>query len=307
MRSRSAFRRSAARGAPFIQPWPRQERELSRPERLELQQLLAQRGFYKGTPDGQFGGETRQALRNFQASVGAPADGLPPRPCWNSSADAERPFRTKPRRKSHFRISLDGCGPRTVYGGKLPACGPIPLLCEFASRSVEPHDQAAVIPEDFQRDRPWSCLGVTIALLAASFVPALRAVLQFRRSHRSGPRRARADWRRRRLVRRRLLLRRSSSRRRGASTRISPRRRRRRSARARPSGNVMVMGDGMCRLARLGLEDAYTEQPDMGVIRKAKGTSGLIKYPAKAIRRLAAAAKASLATEKPDVIVVMLA
>src|ERR1700739_511683 len=63
-------------GQPFVQPWPRQERELSRAERLELQQLLAQRGFYKGTPDGQFGGETRQALRNFQASIGAPADGF---------------------------------------------------------------------------------------------------------------------------------------------------------------------------------------------------------------------------------------
>ncbi len=63
-------------GQPFVQPWPRQERELSRAERLELQQLLAQRGFYKGTPDGQFGGETRQALRNFQASIGTPADGF---------------------------------------------------------------------------------------------------------------------------------------------------------------------------------------------------------------------------------------
>jgi lytic murein transglycosylase len=65
------------RGAqPFIQPWPRQERELSKAERLELQQLLAQRGFYKGAPDGQFGGETRQALRTFQASIGAAADGF---------------------------------------------------------------------------------------------------------------------------------------------------------------------------------------------------------------------------------------
>ncbi len=63
-------------GQPFVQPWPRQERELTRAERLELQQLLAQRGFYKGTPDGQFGGETRQALRNFQASIGAAADGF---------------------------------------------------------------------------------------------------------------------------------------------------------------------------------------------------------------------------------------
>ena len=63
-------------GQPFVQAWPRQERELSRAERLELQQLLAQRGFYRGTPDGQFGGETRDALRGFQASIGAPADGF---------------------------------------------------------------------------------------------------------------------------------------------------------------------------------------------------------------------------------------
>jgi lytic murein transglycosylase len=65
------------RGAPpFVQSWPRDERTLSRAERLEMQQLLAQRGFYRGTPDGQFGGQTREALRNFQASIGAPADGF---------------------------------------------------------------------------------------------------------------------------------------------------------------------------------------------------------------------------------------
>jgi len=63
-------------GAPFVQPWPRQERVLSRAERLELQQLLVQRGFYRGTPDGQFGSLTREALRSFQASIGAPADGF---------------------------------------------------------------------------------------------------------------------------------------------------------------------------------------------------------------------------------------
>ena len=59
-----------------MQPWPRQERVLSRAERLELQQLLVQRGFYKGTPDGQFGGQTREALRAYQASIGTPADGF---------------------------------------------------------------------------------------------------------------------------------------------------------------------------------------------------------------------------------------
>jgi uncharacterized protein len=56
-----------------------------------------------------------------------------------------------------------------------------------------------------------------------------------------------------------------------------------------------------------GLEDAYTEQPDMGVIRKHKTTSGLIKYQPKGEPSdWAAAAKGILDTEKPDVIVVML-
>jgi lytic murein transglycosylase len=63
-------------GAPFVQPWPRDERVLSRDERLELQQLLVRRGFYQGEPDGQLGARTRDALRNFQVSIGLPADGF---------------------------------------------------------------------------------------------------------------------------------------------------------------------------------------------------------------------------------------
>jgi hypothetical protein len=74
-----------------------------------------------------------------------------------------------------------------------------------------------------------------------------------------------------------------------------------------PERNVMVMGDGMADWLASGLEDAYTEQPDMGVIRKAKNTSGLIKYQPKGDPAdWAAAAKGILATEKPDIIVVML-
>lgn len=63
-------------GGPLVQAWPRQERVLSRAERLELQELLVQRGFYQGEPDGNLGGQTREALRSFQASIGAPADGF---------------------------------------------------------------------------------------------------------------------------------------------------------------------------------------------------------------------------------------
>src|SRR5262249_14701489 len=48
-----------------------------------------------------------------------------------------------------------------------------------------------------------------------------------------------------------------------------------------PERTVMVLGDGMADWLAYGLEDAYVEQPDMGVIRKAKNTSGLIKYQPK--------------------------
>jgi hypothetical protein len=63
-------------GGAFVQPWPRDERVLSRAERYEMQQLLAARGFDIGEPDGKLGGKTRVAIRQFQASVGAPPDGF---------------------------------------------------------------------------------------------------------------------------------------------------------------------------------------------------------------------------------------
>ncbi len=71
--------------------------------------------------------------------------------------------------------------------------------------------------------------------------------------------------------------------------------------------NVLVLGDAMADWLAYGLEDAYTEQPDMGVIRKAKTVSGLIRYQPKGDPAdWVAAAKGILATEKPDAIVVML-
>jgi membrane-bound lytic murein transglycosylase B len=61
---------------PLVQAWPRYERVLTRDERLELQQQLAGHGFDVGTPDGQLGGRTRAALRQFQAQIGVVADGF---------------------------------------------------------------------------------------------------------------------------------------------------------------------------------------------------------------------------------------
>ena len=74
-----------------------------------------------------------------------------------------------------------------------------------------------------------------------------------------------------------------------------------------PERSVVVLGDAMADWLAYGLEDAYTEQPDMGVIRKSKTVSGLIKYQPKGDPAdWAAAAKGILANEKPDAIVVML-
>lgn len=74
-----------------------------------------------------------------------------------------------------------------------------------------------------------------------------------------------------------------------------------------PERNVLVLGDAMADWLAYGLEDAYLEQPDMGVIRKHRTVSGLIKYqPRGEPSDWAAAARSILATEKPDAIVVML-
>ena len=63
-------------GERFVQAWPRYERVLSRYERAELQQLLLRQGFDIGNPDGQLGGKTRAAIRQFQASIGQVPDGF---------------------------------------------------------------------------------------------------------------------------------------------------------------------------------------------------------------------------------------
>ncbi|WGR94197.1 DUF459 domain-containing protein [Bradyrhizobium sp. ISRA443] len=71
--------------------------------------------------------------------------------------------------------------------------------------------------------------------------------------------------------------------------------------------NVLVLGDAMADWLAYGLEDAYSDQPDMGVIRKHKTVSGLIRYQPKGEPAdWAAAAKGILANENPDAIVVML-
>src|SRR5579871_3921811 len=74
-----------------------------------------------------------------------------------------------------------------------------------------------------------------------------------------------------------------------------------------PERYVLVLGDSMADWLAYGLEDAFKEQPDMGVTRKHKTVSGLIKYQPKGEPSdWIAAAKQIVPAEKADVIVVML-
>jgi uncharacterized protein len=74
-----------------------------------------------------------------------------------------------------------------------------------------------------------------------------------------------------------------------------------------PERSILVLGDGMADWLAYGLEDAYADQPDIGIIRRHKTFSGLIHYQPKGDPAdWAAAAKGILATEKPEAIVVML-
>jgi len=63
-------------GAAIAQPWPRDERVLTRAEVYELQQGLVAHGFAAGEPNGRFGAKSRAALRDFQARAGLIPDGF---------------------------------------------------------------------------------------------------------------------------------------------------------------------------------------------------------------------------------------
>jgi membrane-bound lytic murein transglycosylase B len=60
---------------PFQGTWPRGDRELSRSEKIELQEELMARGYATGEADGVIGPDTTTAIRAYQRSVGMVPDG----------------------------------------------------------------------------------------------------------------------------------------------------------------------------------------------------------------------------------------
>ena len=159
----------------------------------------------------------------------------------------------------------------------------------------------------FTESGPLIALAVAVAMLVGIAGAGFGAVFQFRRLRRTaGPRSGAATAAAAGSAA--ICSRPSSSRRRDERyrenySRAPPPEKRE----TVPERNVLVLGDAMADWLAYGLEDAYADQPDMGVIRKPKTYSGLIQYQPKGDPAdWPAAAKGILATEKPEAIVVML-
>jgi uncharacterized protein len=74
-----------------------------------------------------------------------------------------------------------------------------------------------------------------------------------------------------------------------------------------PTTSIVVVGDSLADWLGYGLDELYADQPDMGVERKIRPTSGLIRYdPKNENLDWPQAIKDALANEKPNAIVVML-
>jgi uncharacterized protein len=74
----------------------------------------------------------------------------------------------------------------------------------------------------------------------------------------------------------------------------------------RPTTSIVVMGDDMADWLAYGLEEVFSDTPEVGVVRKNKLNSGLLRYDAKGDLDWWHVAHDTLAQEKADYVVMML-
>ena len=75
---------------------------------------------------------------------------------------------------------------------------------------------------------------------------------------------------------------------------------------ATPTTSIVVMGDDMADWLAYGLEDVFADSPEIGIVRKNKLNSGLIRYDGKGDLDWWHAARDVLAQEKADYVIMML-
>lgn len=73
-----------------------------------------------------------------------------------------------------------------------------------------------------------------------------------------------------------------------------------------PTTSIIVMGDGMADWLAYGLEDAFSDTPEIAIIRKNKIHSGLLRYDVKSDLDWWHVARDILAPEKPNYVIMML-
>jgi uncharacterized protein len=73
-----------------------------------------------------------------------------------------------------------------------------------------------------------------------------------------------------------------------------------------PTSTVVVMGDSMADWLAYGLEEAFADTPEIGIVRKYKAYSGLIRYESRSDLEWSSVAREIMNTEKPTVAVMMI-
>jgi uncharacterized protein len=69
---------------------------------------------------------------------------------------------------------------------------------------------------------------------------------------------------------------------------------------------IVVMGDSFADWLAYGLEDAFSENPDIAIVRKQRADSGLIRYGGRGESEWPQVARETIAAEKPKIIVMMI-
>src|SRR6185437_15894777 len=73
-----------------------------------------------------------------------------------------------------------------------------------------------------------------------------------------------------------------------------------------PTTTILVFGDSMADWLAYGLEDALSDTPEIGVIRKDRTYSGLVRYDSRNDQDWASVAREAIAADKPNFVVMML-
>jgi hypothetical protein len=76
-------------------------------------------------------------------------------------------------------------------------------------------------------------------------------------------------------------------------------------AEAPPTIRILVLGDSMADWLAFGLEEQLAETPEIGILRKHRAYSGLIRYEQKSDAEWAKVARELIAAEKPQAVIVL--